>query len=149
MIGSGQEKISDGEAAVGDRLMLHPTPGQTVGHVAIELRSGEHGAVFSGDIMHQPLQVFRPDWNSAFCKNPVRAGDSRRWLLEHAAETRSTAFTAHFENLGTTKVSRAGLSVLRIGEAYLCRGFNSRNERLWIGRQRKADIWQSTESAKC
>ena len=42
--------------------MLHPTPGQTVGHVAIELRSGEHGAVFSGDIMHQPLQVFRPDW---------------------------------------------------------------------------------------
>jgi hypothetical protein len=77
--------------------------------------------------MHQPLQVFRPDWNSAFCKNPVRAGDSRRWLLEHAAETRSTAFTAHFENLGTTKVSRAELSALRIGEAYLCRGFNSRN----------------------
>jgi glyoxylase-like metal-dependent hydrolase (beta-lactamase superfamily II) len=127
VIESGQAEIVDGEAAVGDRLMLHPTPGQTIGHVAIELRSGEHGAVFSGDIMHQPLQVFRPDWNSAFCKNPVRAADSRRWLLEHAAETRSTAFTAHFENLGTTKVSRAELSALRIGEAYLCRGFNSRN----------------------
>jgi glyoxylase-like metal-dependent hydrolase (beta-lactamase superfamily II) len=113
--------------------MLHPTPGQTVGHVAIELRSGEHGAVFSGDIMRQPLQVFRPDWNSAFCENPLRAGDSRRWLLEHAAETRSTAFTAHFKNLGTTKVSRAELSAVRIGEAYLCRRFNSRNQRLWNG----------------
>jgi hypothetical protein len=91
--------------------------------------------------MHQPVQVFRPDWNSAFCENPVRAGDSRRWLLEHAAETRSTAFTAHFENLGTTKVSRAELSALRIGEAYLCRGFNSRNQRLEIGRfWRKAAV---------
>jgi glyoxylase-like metal-dependent hydrolase (beta-lactamase superfamily II) len=139
VIESGQGKIVDGEGAVGDRVMLHPTPGQTVGHVAIELRSGEHGAVL--DIMHQPLQVFRPDWNSAFCENPVRAGDSRRWLLEHAAETRSTAFTAHFENLGATKVSRAELSAFRIGEAYLCRGFNSRNEGLWKDSSwREADI---------
>jgi hypothetical protein len=77
------------------------------GHVAIELRSGEHGAVFSADIMHQPLQVFRPDWSSAFCENPVRAGDSRRWLLEHAAETRSSICRSfHFENLGTTSEPR-------------------------------------------
>jgi hypothetical protein len=40
VIESGQAEIVDGEGAVGDRLMLHPTPGQTVGHVAIKLRSG-------------------------------------------------------------------------------------------------------------
>jgi hypothetical protein len=63
--------------------MLHPTPGVNGwprGHKAPK-------RVFSGDIMHQLLQVFRPDWNSAFCENPARARDSRRWLLEHAAET--------------------------------------------------------------
>ena len=40
VIESGQAEIVDGEDAVGDRLMLHPTLGQTVGHVAIKLRSG-------------------------------------------------------------------------------------------------------------
>jgi hypothetical protein len=47
VIESGQAEIVDGEGAVGDRPMLHSTLGQTVGHVAIKLRSGEHSAVFS------------------------------------------------------------------------------------------------------
>ncbi|MEH2492739.1 MBL fold metallo-hydrolase [Bradyrhizobium sp. AZCC 2230] len=98
VVESGQAEIVDGEGSVGDGLMFHPTPGHTVGHVAIMLQSREHRAVFSGDIMHQPLQVFRPDWNSAFCEDPTRARASRRWLLEHAADTGSTIFTAHFAN---------------------------------------------------
>jgi hypothetical protein len=83
VIESGQAEIIDGQGAVGDRLMPHPTPGANswpCGHKA-------PNRVFGGDIMHQPLQVFRPGWNSAFCENPVRARDSRRWLLERAAET--------------------------------------------------------------
>jgi glyoxylase-like metal-dependent hydrolase (beta-lactamase superfamily II) len=57
VIESGQAEIVDGEGAVGDRLMLHPRPGENIwprGHKAPK-------RVFSGDIMHQPLQVFRPD----------------------------------------------------------------------------------------
>ena len=83
VIESGQAEIIDGQGAVGDRLMLHPTPGANswpCGHKA-------PNRVFGGDLMHQPLQVFRPGWNSAFCENPVRARDSRRRLLERAAET--------------------------------------------------------------
>jgi glyoxylase-like metal-dependent hydrolase (beta-lactamase superfamily II) len=96
VVESGQAEIVDGEGAVGDGLVFHPTPGHTVGHVAIMLSSGAGQAVFSGDIMHQPLQVFRPDWNSAFCEHPANARASRRWLFEHVAETGSTVFTAHF-----------------------------------------------------
>jgi glyoxylase-like metal-dependent hydrolase (beta-lactamase superfamily II) len=83
VIESGQAEIIDGQGAVGDRLMLHPTPGANswpCGHKA-------PNRVFGGDLMHQPLQVFRPGWNSEFCENPVRARDSRRRLLERAAET--------------------------------------------------------------
>jgi glyoxylase-like metal-dependent hydrolase (beta-lactamase superfamily II) len=108
VVESGQAEIVDGEGSVGDGLMFHPTPGHTVGHVAIKLQSHEHRAVFSGDIMPQPLQVFRPDWNSAFCEDPTRACASRRWLLEHAADTGSTVFTAHFANSSAGRITRHG-----------------------------------------
>jgi glyoxylase-like metal-dependent hydrolase (beta-lactamase superfamily II) len=108
VVESGQAEIVDGEGSVGDGLMFHPTPGHTVGHVAIKLQSREHRAVFSGDIMHQPLQVFRPDWNSAFCEDPTRARASRRWLFEHAADTGSTVFTAHFANSSAGRITRHG-----------------------------------------
>jgi glyoxylase-like metal-dependent hydrolase (beta-lactamase superfamily II) len=108
VVESGQAEIVDGEGAVGDGLVFHPTPGHTVGHVAVRLLSGADQAVFSGDIMHQPLQVFRPDWNSTFCGDPTHARASRRWLLEHAAETGSTVFTAHFANSSAGSVARRG-----------------------------------------
>jgi glyoxylase-like metal-dependent hydrolase (beta-lactamase superfamily II) len=40
--------------------MFYPTPGRTVDHVAIKLQTREHRTVFSGDIMHQPLQGIPP-----------------------------------------------------------------------------------------
>jgi hypothetical protein len=58
--------------------------------------------------MHQPLQVFRPDWNTTFCEHPEQARASRRWLLEHAAEQGATVFTAHFANSSAGKITRRG-----------------------------------------
>lgn len=108
VVESGQAKIVDGEDAVGDGLLFRSTPGHSAGHTAIELADAGHNAVFCGDIMHQPLQVFRPDWNSAFCEAPVQARASRRWLLEHAAETAATVFTAHFAGSSAGHVSSHG-----------------------------------------
>ncbi|WP_439359135.1 MBL fold metallo-hydrolase [Bradyrhizobium sp. DASA03007] len=108
VIQSGQAEIVDGEAAIGDGLTFHPTPGHSPGHVAIQLCDQGQKALFSGDIMHQPLQIFRPDWNSAFCEHEEHARASRRWLLEQAAEDRSTVFTAHFANTSAGLVTRSG-----------------------------------------
>lgn len=108
VIESGQAEIVDGEAIIGNGLTFHPTPGHSPGHVAIELIDADERAIFSGDIMHQPLQVYRPDWNSRFCEHPEHARASRRWLLEKAAEERSTVFTAHFVNSSAGSVTRNG-----------------------------------------
>jgi glyoxylase-like metal-dependent hydrolase (beta-lactamase superfamily II) len=108
VVESGQAEIVDGEGAVGDGLTFRPTPGHSVGHIAIELANAGHRALFSGDIMHQPLQVFRPEWNSRFCENPAQAIASRRWLLENAAETEATVFTAHFADSSAGRVTRRG-----------------------------------------
>ncbi len=98
----------DGEGAVGDGLTFRPTPGHSAGHVAIELQDGGARGLFSGDVMHQPLQVFRPNWSTCFCENGAQAIASRRWLLENAAETAATVFTAHFANSSAGHVTRRG-----------------------------------------
>lgn len=108
VVESGQALVIDGAAEVGDGLLFHPTPGHSPGHVAIRLLSAGQEAVFSGDIMHQPVQVLRPDWNSRFCSDPHAARASRRWLLDHAAEQRATVFTAHFARSSAGHVRRRG-----------------------------------------
>jgi glyoxylase-like metal-dependent hydrolase (beta-lactamase superfamily II) len=79
-----------------DGIRFLPTPGHSIGHMAIEIRSQGQTALFSGDIMHSPLQVSRPQWNSTFCLDQTQARASRQWLLERAVETGAFVFPAHF-----------------------------------------------------
>lgn len=81
---------------IGDELSAISTPGHTAGHLAFKLSSGGREGLFAADVMHQPLQVYRPEWNSRFCETPDEARRTRRWMLEHCAETGSLVLPAHF-----------------------------------------------------
>ena len=108
VIEAKQAMIVESDAAVGDGLLLHPTPGHSPGHVAVRLQSDGQEGLFSADTMHQPLQVYRPDWNDCFCTDPAAALRSRRWMLGHAAERRATVFTGHFARSSAGHVTRTG-----------------------------------------
>jgi glyoxylase-like metal-dependent hydrolase (beta-lactamase superfamily II) len=108
VVESGQAEIVDSDGAIGNGLVVHATPGHSPGHVAFELADRGERGLFSGDVMHQPQQVFHPDWNSTFCENPAQSRASRRWLLERAAEDRATVFTAHFADSSAGRVTRHG-----------------------------------------
>jgi glyoxylase-like metal-dependent hydrolase (beta-lactamase superfamily II) len=79
-----------------DDFHFHPIPGHSAGHMSISLESGGETTIFSGDVMHSPMQVYRPEWNSLFCaqQEPLRA--SSRWFLELAVVEHATVFTAHY-----------------------------------------------------
>jgi glyoxylase-like metal-dependent hydrolase (beta-lactamase superfamily II) len=87
---------------------FHPTPGHSDGHMSISLVSRGETALFSGDVMHSPVQVYRPDWNSVFCAQQELARASRRWFLDFAAAQRATVFTAHFPQSSAGGIQRAG-----------------------------------------
>lgn len=91
-----------------DGFHFHPTPGHSAGHMSISLVSQGETAIFSGDVMHSPIQVYRPDWNSVFCAEQERARESRRWFLDFAVEQRATVFTAHFPQSSAGIIQRAG-----------------------------------------
>lgn len=88
--------VADVEEEIADGIRFLPSPGHSIGHMAIEIRSRGETALFSGDVMHSPLQVYRPQWSSMFCLDPAQARTSRTWLLERAARTGATVFAAHF-----------------------------------------------------
>lgn len=85
-----------------------PTPGHSVDHASIRLLSRGEEALFSGDVLHHPIQVYETDINSCFCEFPDAALKSRLWALEHAAERNTTVFTTHFPETSVGHIRRKG-----------------------------------------
>jgi len=96
VIEAGQAELVDGPHPIGDMLTIEAAPGHTRGHIMLKLDDRHERAVFSGDAIHHPLQVYAPHWNSGFCELAAEARITRRRLLEHCAEHRALLFPIHF-----------------------------------------------------
>ena len=81
---------------VDEHLTLEPAPGHTPGTMFITLASHGARAVFCGDILHQAIQIFHPEWNSLGCADPVNARKSRRLVLEKCAGSGALLMPTHF-----------------------------------------------------
>ncbi|MGI9329309.1 MAG: MBL fold metallo-hydrolase [Gammaproteobacteria bacterium] len=77
-------------------IRLRPAPGHTPGNVVIELDDGRARAVLSGDVIHHPVQIERPDWCSNFDLDQALARSTRERLLERVADNGSLLLGAHF-----------------------------------------------------
>jgi len=89
-----------------DGFYFHPTPGHSAGHMSIAFVSQGEMALFCGDVVHSPAQIYRPEWNSVFCAQQEQARVSRRWFLDFAAAQQATVFTAHFPQTSAGRVLR-------------------------------------------
>ena len=85
VVEAGLAQMVSGNAALDESLSVEPAPGHTPGTIAIKFESRGSKALFCGDILHHALQVYRPEWNSFACADPVKARASRRKVLEHCA----------------------------------------------------------------
>src|SRR6185369_7468999 len=71
----------------GDHTRLLPTPGHTPGHVAFTFGRGKDDAVFSGDLMHSPLQTRYPELSAKFDVDHAQAAATRRNFMERYCGT--------------------------------------------------------------
>ena len=108
VIESGQAMEVEMTDEIGDGLLIEPAPGHAPGHVILRLQSGGQEGIFIGDVMHHPIQVWRPEWSSRFCIDPLLAEQSRRRVLELCCATGGRMFPAHFGVPHTGWVRRAG-----------------------------------------
>ena len=100
--------LGEGTHRIDANLVLWPAPGHTPGSSLLRLESGSDRAVFVGDMLHSPVQILRPDWNSCFCEDPKQAEATRRGVLERAADNRELVVPAHFAGSGAVEVRRDG-----------------------------------------
>jgi len=98
--------VDGGEVIEGVSFL--PTPGHSIDHASIRLVSRGEEALFGGDVMHHPLQVYEPALTSCFCEFPEAAQRSRAAILEEAAERGATVFTTHFAQSSAGRISRRG-----------------------------------------
>jgi glyoxylase-like metal-dependent hydrolase (beta-lactamase superfamily II) len=87
---------------------FHPTPGHSFAHASIAFRSGAEQALFAGDVLHCPLEVYKPDWNTVFDAFPEEARESRMWALKFAADHDAMIFSSHFTASSAGNVLRDG-----------------------------------------
>jgi glyoxylase-like metal-dependent hydrolase (beta-lactamase superfamily II) len=107
VIESGQAVLLDGTHAIDDTMLVEPAPGHTPGHVILKLADRDERALFCGDALHHPLQVYAPHWNSRFCELPDEARATRRRILEHCAEHNALLFPVHFGAPHVAAIARA------------------------------------------
>ncbi len=87
--------VEDGHC-VEDGVWVESCPGHTPGNAVINVRSNGSRAVFSGDVIHSPLQLAQPDLSSYACHNPADSAAARRKFIEKVADTGTVVMPAHF-----------------------------------------------------
>jgi glyoxylase-like metal-dependent hydrolase (beta-lactamase superfamily II) len=102
---------------VSESITLRLGPGHTPGHLIMDVRSAGESALFVGDILHHPAQVYCPDWNSPFCEDQPQARLTRRRVLEDAADRDALVVPAHFGGVHCCRVRRRGDAFEPIFEA--------------------------------
>jgi glyoxylase-like metal-dependent hydrolase (beta-lactamase superfamily II) len=108
VIEAGQAVLVDGAHAIDDTMLIEPAPGHTPGHVILKMTDRGERALFCGDALHHPLQVYAPHWNSRFCELPDLARATRRQLLEHCVERNALLFPIHFGAPHVAAITRVG-----------------------------------------
>ncbi len=108
IVEDNRSEIVSSDFAIGDHARILPTPGHTPGHVAFTLGRGKDDAVFSGDLMHTPLQARYPEMSMKFDVDPAEAAKTRRGFLERYCHTDTLCCTAHFPSPSAGKIRRAG-----------------------------------------
>jgi glyoxylase-like metal-dependent hydrolase (beta-lactamase superfamily II) len=87
--------VDDGhELAPG--LVLAFLPGHTTGQMGLRIDRDGGRAIFCGDAVHSPAQIFQPGVSTSSCADPARAAETRRLLLEEAAASGRLVVPAHF-----------------------------------------------------
>jgi glyoxylase-like metal-dependent hydrolase (beta-lactamase superfamily II) len=91
-----------------DGVWLEPANGHSPGCCTVHAQRGGPRSVFSGDVIHHPLQLVRPELAMSFDEDQALAPQVRIRLLDSLADSDSLLFPAHFRGISAGHVKRDG-----------------------------------------
>jgi glyoxylase-like metal-dependent hydrolase (beta-lactamase superfamily II) len=96
ILAAGQAQLVAGDERLDDAIDLVPIPGHAPGQFAVRLRQNGREVLFAADVMHLPIQVYYPEWNSMYCEIPELAAATRQKTLESCADRDCLVLPTHF-----------------------------------------------------
>ena len=96
IIDAGLATFVEMDHRICDEIYLRPTTGHTPGHVSVVIESRGEKALITGDCIHHPSQMARPDWSSSFDSDPVASRRTRWDLFADLAEQPVLVIGTHF-----------------------------------------------------
>ena len=95
VLDAGLGDFMDGTAEVAGCLAPEPMPGHAPGMLSFRLRSRGEEGLFCADILHNAIQIVRPDWNDRYVLWPDKALESRAVGLKRACERGALLMPMH------------------------------------------------------
>jgi glyoxylase-like metal-dependent hydrolase (beta-lactamase superfamily II) len=92
--------------ALNDHIRLIPTPGHTPDHFAVCAGKGHDQAVFTGDLIHSPLQARYPDLVMRVDTDRAQGCATRRAFFEKYCDTDTLCCTMHFPSPSVGHIKR-------------------------------------------
>jgi glyoxylase-like metal-dependent hydrolase (beta-lactamase superfamily II) len=111
ILDAGLADLVEADHKLTNEVWLEPTHGHTPGHVSVRISSGGADAVITGDMIHHPCQLAKPEWHSNF-----------DWNVEQGRATRREAFarwsSGNYLVIGTHFASPTAGKIVRDGNAF-------------------------------
>jgi glyoxylase-like metal-dependent hydrolase (beta-lactamase superfamily II) len=108
IIDANKAELVTSDYALNDHIRLTPTPGHTPDHFAVCAGRRGDQAVFTGDLIHSPIQARYPDLVMRVDYDPEQASATRRGFLERYCDTPTLCCTMHFPSPSVGHVKRWG-----------------------------------------
>lgn len=105
---AGLVDLVDTSHRICDEVRLVPTVGHTPGHVSVAISSQGQEALITGDFVHHPCQMARPEWAATVDYDQTQSTRTRREVFGRLAGTAILVIGTHFAGVTAGRVIRDG-----------------------------------------
>jgi glyoxylase-like metal-dependent hydrolase (beta-lactamase superfamily II) len=106
IIEANRAELVTSDHALNDHIRLTPTPGHTPDHFAVCAGKGGDKAVFTGDLIHSPLQARYPELVMRVDTDRDQGVRTRRAFFERYCDTDTLCCTMHFPSPSVGYIKR-------------------------------------------
>ena len=93
---AGLAELVEDHHQLSPSLTTSPSRGHTIGHLSLGLSSAGEDAWFTGDAVHHPIQLARPEASLGGDEAPEESAAFRRIIADHLSTTGALMIPAHF-----------------------------------------------------
>ncbi len=108
VVDAGLADMVEPDHALTAEVRLEATPGHTPGHNSIRISSGGERAIITGDMVHHPIQLRRPDLTSSADTDSAMAVATRRSSFSRWCDEGALVIGTHFAGPGAGTLAPDG-----------------------------------------